>query len=65
MREKSKMAASTRPAARLMRFLPILGWLPSYRLEWLLPDILAGVAVLAVMAPARTAGRCGRGHEPH
>jgi high affinity sulfate transporter 1 len=31
--------------------LPILGWLPSYRREWLLQDILAGVAVWAVMVP--------------
>jgi high affinity sulfate transporter 1 len=33
------------------RWLPILGWLPSYRREWLLSDILAGVAVWAVMVP--------------
>jgi high affinity sulfate transporter 1 len=31
--------------------LPILGWLPSYRRAWLLPDVLAGVAVWAVMVP--------------
>jgi high affinity sulfate transporter 1 len=31
--------------------LPILGWLPAYRRAWLLPDILAGVAVWAVMVP--------------
>jgi high affinity sulfate transporter 1 len=31
--------------------LPILGWLPAYRRQWLLPDILAGVAVWAVMVP--------------
>jgi high affinity sulfate transporter 1 len=31
--------------------LPILGWLPSYRRELLLPDILAGIAVWAVMVP--------------
>jgi high affinity sulfate transporter 1 len=31
--------------------LPILGWLPAYRREWLLPDMLAGVAVWAVMVP--------------
>jgi high affinity sulfate transporter 1 len=33
------------------RLLPILGWLPSYQREWLLPDILAGLAVWAVMVP--------------
>jgi MFS superfamily sulfate permease-like transporter len=31
--------------------LPILGWLPGYRRDWLLPDILAGLAVWAVMVP--------------
>lgn len=33
------------------RLLPVLGWLPSYRREWLLPDFLAGLAVWAVMVP--------------
>jgi high affinity sulfate transporter 1 len=45
------MAISVRPASIAQRLLPILGWLPSYRREWLLPDILAGVAVWAVMVP--------------
>jgi high affinity sulfate transporter 1 len=29
----------------------MLGWLPAYRREWLLPDVLAGLAVWAVMVP--------------
>jgi high affinity sulfate transporter 1 len=33
------------------RLLPVLGWLPAYRREWLLPDFLAGLAVWAVMVP--------------
>ncbi|MBV8575972.1 MAG: SulP family inorganic anion transporter [Acetobacteraceae bacterium] len=33
------------------RLLPVLGWLPGYRRSWLLPDILAGLAVWAVMVP--------------
>src|SRR6516225_7148336 len=33
------------------RFLPILGWIPAYRHEWLLPDFFAGVALWAVMVP--------------
>jgi SulP family sulfate permease len=33
------------------RLLPVLGWLPGYRRDWLLPDVLAGVAVWAVMVP--------------
>jgi high affinity sulfate transporter 1 len=45
------MAISARPASIAQRLLPILGWLPSYRREWLLSDILAGVAVWAVMVP--------------
>jgi high affinity sulfate transporter 1 len=45
------MAISVRPASIAQRLLPILGWLPSYRREWLLPDILAGLAVWAVMVP--------------
>jgi high affinity sulfate transporter 1 len=31
--------------------LPILGWLPGYQRDWLLPDVLAGLAVWAVMVP--------------
>jgi high affinity sulfate transporter 1 len=31
--------------------LPVLNWLPAYRREWLLPDVLAGLAVWAVMVP--------------
>ena len=33
------------------RLLPILGWLPGYKRDWLLPDVLAGLAVWAVMVP--------------
>jgi high affinity sulfate transporter 1 len=45
------MAISARRASVAQQLLPILGWLPSYRRAWLLPDILAGVAVWAVMVP--------------
>jgi high affinity sulfate transporter 1 len=45
------MGISARPASIAQRLLPILGWLPSYQRAWLLPDILAGVAVWAVMVP--------------
>src|SRR5262245_47861622 len=45
------MAISAHPTSSVQRWLPILGWLPSYRREWLLPDILPGVAVWAVMVP--------------
>jgi high affinity sulfate transporter 1 len=39
------------PASIAQRWLPILGWLRSYQRTWLLPDVLAGVAVWAVMVP--------------
>src|SRR5215813_3000421 len=45
------MAVSARSDSIAQRLLPILGWLPSYRREWLLPDVLAGLAVWAVMVP--------------
>ena len=45
------MTISGRPASLTQRLLPVLGWFPSYRSDWLLPDILAGLAVWAVMVP--------------
>jgi len=33
------------------RLLPILDWAPGYRRDWLLPDVLAGLALWAVMVP--------------
>ena len=35
----------------LARFLPILAWAPEYRREWLTFDVLAGLALWAVMVP--------------
>ena len=35
----------------LRRLLPVFDWLPAYRRAWLLPDVLAGLAVWAVMVP--------------
>ena len=43
--------AHAHPAPTLQRLLPVLGWLSSYRRDWLVPDILAGLAVWAVMVP--------------
>jgi sulfate permease, SulP family len=43
--------ASVRQVSLVKRLLPILDWLPAYRRDWLLPDILAGLAVWAVMVP--------------
>ena len=39
------------PYSIVHRLLPVLSWLPGYRREWLLPDVLAGLAVWAVMVP--------------
>ena len=38
-------------AGAARRLLPILDWIPTYRREWLLPDVLAGIALWAVMVP--------------
>src|SRR6516162_9718908 len=51
MQGKPNMAISACPAPIAQRLLPILGWLPSYRRAWLLPDVLAGLALWAVMVP--------------
>jgi len=45
------MRLSARPAPTALRLLPVLSWLPGYRRDWLLADILAGLAVWAVMVP--------------
>ena len=36
---------------RLARALPVVGWLPSYRREWLRGDLAAGIAVTALVVP--------------
>ena len=45
------MPIAARPASVAQRLFPILRWLPAYRRDWLLPDVLAGLAVWAVMVP--------------
>ena len=45
------MTISGRSASIAQRLLPVLSWLPRYRSDWLLPDVLAGLAVWAVMVP--------------
>src|SRR5258708_39436813 len=45
------MIEAARPTSIAQRLLPVLGWLPAYRRAWLLPDVLAGLAVWAVMVP--------------
>jgi high affinity sulfate transporter 1 len=45
------MPISARSTPIAQRLLPVVGWLPAYRREFLLPDVLAGLAVFAVMVP--------------
>src|SRR5712675_1916648 len=45
------MPVSAHAPPILRRLLPVLGWLPAYRRAWLLPDVLAGLAIWAVMVP--------------
>src|SRR5947209_5509631 len=45
------MPVSAHAPPILRRLLPVLGWLPAYRRAWLLPDLLAGLALWAVMVP--------------
>ena len=45
------MPVATNRSSFLLRVLPIAGWLPAYQRAWLLPDILAGLAVWAVVVP--------------
>ena len=44
-------AAPTASPRRLTRLVPILGWLPSYDRRWLRGDVLAGIAVAAMIVP--------------
>src|SRR6201987_1670419 len=54
------MVILARAPSVLQRLLPIVGWLPGYRRDWLAPDFLAGLAVWAVMVPEGMAyGRIG------
>src|SRR4051812_10373666 len=45
------MSISAGRVSTAHRLLPVLGWLPGYKREWLLPDVLAGLAIWAVMVP--------------
>jgi sulfate permease, SulP family len=47
----STAAAMTPPVGSLQRYVPILGWLPTYRREWLPLDALAAMSVWALMVP--------------
>jgi sulfate permease, SulP family len=51
VRKNPAMRVAACPASIAKRLFPVLGWLPAYRRDWLLPDGLAGLAVWAVMVP--------------
>src|SRR5436305_12532526 len=51
MHDRPPVPIVSRPATVARQLLPILDWLPAYRREWLLPDVLAGLALWAVMVP--------------
>ena len=38
-------------SAGLAKYIPILGWLPGYRGEWLRFDVVAGITAAAVIIP--------------
>ncbi|MDD2366244.1 MAG: SulP family inorganic anion transporter [Desulfuromonadaceae bacterium] len=40
---------------RLIQLIPVLGWLPRYKTDWLLPDMLAGLTLAAYAAPVAMA----------
>src|SRR5947199_6592444 len=46
-----RMMANSDATSAAHRFLPILDWISEYRRDWLLPDLLAGLALWAVMVP--------------
>ena len=47
----STSVEKTSPLQIILRYLPILQWLPSYQFSWLRADIVAGLTVWAVMVP--------------
>lgn len=47
----STPADKSSPLQWILRYFPILQWLPSYQFSWLRADIVAGLTVWAVMVP--------------
>ena len=44
-------ASSKKKKSALVRFIPILDWLPKYKMKWLSVDLIAGLSVWALMVP--------------
>lgn len=47
----SLQAKTSKKPNPIVRYLPILGWLPKYDRAWLVGDIVAGLSVWALMVP--------------
>jgi MFS superfamily sulfate permease-like transporter len=45
------MPVTARSPSIMQQLLPVLDWFPAYRRERLLPDVLGGLALWAVMVP--------------
>ena len=43
--------ARRRAHLRARRFLPFLSWLPGYRKDWVVPDVVAGATLWALVVP--------------
>src|SRR6516164_2652510 len=48
---RGRAMANSDVASVTHRYMPILDWAPRYRRDWLVPDVLAGLALWAVMVP--------------
>jgi high affinity sulfate transporter 1 len=49
------MPLPAHPTSLARRLLPALAWLPAYRRDWLVPDLLAALALWAVLIPEAVA----------
>ena len=50
MNTSQRVSSSGKPHG-IIRYLPILGWLPRYQRAWLRGDVIAGLTVLALLIP--------------
>lgn len=51
MATSMKLDETEAPPDPLIRFLPILGWLPKYDRLWLRADLIAGLTIVALLIP--------------
>jgi len=48
---RASQASPQRPPGRLARYVPILGWLPTYQVSWLSSDAVAGFTIWGLLIP--------------